>query len=400
MILFYISYWGVKESLTVSTVYPHLKILAQREDVTAIHFFTVERAEDQKFKDELPPIPKTTHYPIFSKNMGLHLLTKAADWWRIQSTILAAAKAQKPDFLICRSSMASGIGHLVKEKLGIPYMVESFEPHTDYMVESGVWSPNGIKTQFQRKKEAQTKATADAIVGVSYNYQQQLIEKEGLAAEKVYTVPCTVPLEHFAFDENKRAETRAKLGLSEDTVIGLYLGKFGGSYYDKEAFQIFKAAANYYQDRFFLCLLSPASEAEVKAKLAEVNFPENQYFHDLVAHNEVPNYLSAADFAFSLIKPAPSRPFCSPIKNGEYWAAGLPILVPANVGDDSDIIQKEQKGGIIINLEVPQPNYQDYFEALAPLLAKREEAAELAQKYRSPDQVAEVYDQIIRKLSL
>lgn len=165
MILFYISYWGVKEGLTVSTVYPHLKILAQREDVTAIHFFTVERAEDQKFKDEFPPIPKTTHSPIFSKNMGLHLLTKAADWWRIQSTILAAAKQLKPNFLICRSSMASGIGHLVKQKLGIPYMVESFEPHADYMVESKVWSPNGIKTQFQRKKKPKPKPQLMPLLG-------------------------------------------------------------------------------------------------------------------------------------------------------------------------------------------------------------------------------------------
>ena len=67
MRIFYISYWGVSEGLTVSTVFPNLKILSNDDRVDAIDFFTVERIEDANFKDKFKPIDKVTHHPIFSK---------------------------------------------------------------------------------------------------------------------------------------------------------------------------------------------------------------------------------------------------------------------------------------------------------------------------------------------
>jgi hypothetical protein len=192
---------------------------------------------------------------------------------------------------------------------------------------------------------------------------------------------------------------RKKLGISDEVKVGIYLGKFGSIYYDKEAFEVFKAAEQYF-DSFFLILLSPTDKQELLEKLKEVHFPLEKVWIGIVPHNEVPSYLSASEFAFSTIKPADCRRFCSPVKDGEYWANGLPILLPDLVGDDSDII-KTEGGGAIIDVT----DYQSLEMAFCAVeqiaqkgIAGRDEIAMLAIKHRNPEIAVKVYKEILESL--
>lgn len=45
------------------------------------------------------------------------------------------------------------------------------------------------------------------------------------------------------------------------------------------------------------------------------------------SHEEVNSYINAGDFALSIIRYGPWSFACSAIKQGEYWAAVLPVLV-------------------------------------------------------------------------
>ncbi len=401
MKIFYISYWGISEGLTVSTVLPNLKILSEDERVDSIEFFTVERIEDRNFKDRFIPINKVHHYPIHSKNLGFFLFTKIADWLRIKNTISQSAKKMLPDLVICRGAMAGAFGTMLFKKFGIPYLVESFEPHADYMLESGVWKKNGLRFRLQKKTEAEIKKYAKFLVTVSNNYCQHLNEEEGIAKERLKMVPCTVNSVQFQFNSEARQLVREKLVIGADTRVGIYLGKFGSIYYDKEAFEVFKAAEQYF-DKFFLVLLSPTDKKELAEKLNAVKFPLEKVWMGTLAHSEVPNYLSAADFAFSTIKPADCRRFCSPVKDGEYWASGLPILLPDMVGDDSEIIKREG-GGAIMDVN-DNENLKMAFDSILQQLLKgilgRTEIASLALKYRNPDISKKVYKEILDGLNV
>jgi hypothetical protein len=184
---------------------------------------------------------------------------------------------------------------------------------------------------------------------VTYNYADFLVEK-GIPSERILVMPCCVDIEKFAYNEVARWRVRDKLEIPDIAKVGIYVGKFGDIYLKKEAFTLFKQAYDFFGDSFFLIILSPQSGEEILENLAAVNFPSKNVYVNTVTHDKVPEFLSAADFAFSLVRTSPSRKYCSPVKNGEYWANGLPILLPREVGDDEKII-KESKAGAIFDIE-------------------------------------------------
>ena len=116
-----------------------------------------------------------------------------------------------------------------------------------------------------------------------------------------------------------------------------------------------------------------------------------------VSHDEVPSYLSAADFAFALYRPSISKKYLSPIKNGEYWANGLPVILTEGIGDDSQIIDSEG-GGVTFSLE--GNSLGKALERIEVIIksGSREEVSkgirEIASRHRSFDIAREVYEKV------
>ena len=139
-------------------------------------------------------------------------------------------------------------------------------------------------------------------------------------------------------------------------------------------------------------MLTPNPREEVRRKLAAVGLGEGQAFITKAPHSEVPGYLVASDFAFATIKPAPCRLFCPAIKIGEYWASGLPVLVPSGVGDDSAIAEAEG-GGAVFDLAQPGSLAQA-FTALTALLRQpdyRRHIHGMAVRHRNVRRTSEAY---------
>jgi hypothetical protein len=356
MRILFLGYWSLHDGLTISTVFPHLRLLQERCDVEAIRLVTIERGDTAQAELIFAPgysTKKITFEPLRSKRSRNVILNKIEDFTRFPSELAHQVHVFKPDFILARGTPAGALAYLVWQKTKLPFYVESFEPHADYMLESGVWRRYDPRYQFQRHWEKRQKQVARGLMPVAENYRQQLIA-EGVPAARIATVPCSVDAAAFAFTKTGRQQMRERLGFTNpEIVVGIYVGKFGGIYYDVEAFQVFRAAADHFGDAFRLILLTPDPEPEVRCKLAAVGLALNVVVVIKAPHAEVPLYLSAADFAFATIKPAPCRLFCSAIKIGEYWASGLPVLLPPGVGDDSRIVEMEA-GGAVFDLQQPK----------------------------------------------
>ena len=399
MRILYLGYWGLLDGLTTSTVFPHLRLLQERDDVEAIRLVTIERGPQARqaaltFAPSYAT-PKISFEPLRSQPSRNVILNKVEDFIRFPNELVKQAAEFRPDFMLARGAPAGALAYLVWQKTKLPFYVESFEPHADYMLESGVWRRYDPRYLFQRHWERRQKQLAQGLMPVAENYRQQLIN-EGVPAGRIATVPCSVDASQFAYDATVRQQVRQRLGWPEDALVGIYVGKFGGIYYDEEAFRVFWAAANFFGPAFRLIILTPDPVAEVQGKLSAAGLPAGQVFVAKAPHDEVPGYLSAADFAFATIKPAPCRLFCSAIKIGEYWASGLPVLVSPGVGDDSAIAEAEG-GGAVFDLARPA-SVSAALAAIGRQLADpahRTRIRELAVRHRSVEQARLAYQQLL-----
>jgi glycosyltransferase involved in cell wall biosynthesis len=399
MRILFLGYWGLHDGLTTSTIFPHLRLLQARPDVQAIRLVTVERGPQAQAELAFDPgfaVSKITFEPLRSRPGSNVILNKIEDFTRFPAELIKQVAAFKPDFILARGAPAGALAYLVWQKTKLPFYVESFEPHADYMLESGVWRRYDPRYLFQRHWEKRQKQLARGLMPVAENYRQQLMA-EGVPASRIVTVPCSVDAAAFAFAAAARQRVRQRLGFTDpQAILGVYVGKFGGIYYDEEAFAVFRAAADHFGAAFRLLILTPDPLADVQRRLAAVGLPAAHAHITKAPHHEVPDYLSAADFAFATIKPAPCRLFCSAIKIGEYWANGLPVVLPEGIGDDSSIIRAEG-GGAVFSLARPESIGQALAHVQAQLRDPnhRSTIRELAVRHRSVARAREAYDQLL-----
>lgn len=389
MNLLYLSYWGLADGLTQSSVLPHLEILARMARTNRIIFVTVER--DAFSWPELT-IDKVEHVPLTSKTLGIGLLTKVFDFISFPRLLSELVTKYEVDQVLCRTALGGALGYLLYKKDGTPFSVESFEPHADYMLEAGVWSRFGFKYQFQKYWELKVVHHAKSLVTVS-NHYRLLLQKR--YHREVHNFGCAVDLTKFRFDLRSRQQVR-KAGQWQDCIVGIYVGKFGDIYYQEKAFAIFKQAFDHFGRDFRLVILTPQDRISILENLEKSDIPSSSCLVTKVLHSEVATYLSASDFAFSMVRPAPIRLYCSPIKDGEYWANGLPVLSAHGIGEDSEIIAEEGAGALF---DDDLGNLNDAFRKIESLIEvdqRHGDIRSIAEKHRNFENLSDLYEQILR----
>lgn len=385
-----LSYWGINDVLTQAAVWPHLRVLKQLEGVGKIILITIERGDNEVVEARLKHWGNVTHIPLSENKKGFNLITKIADFIYLPKQLVNICYEEKISSIHAHGAPAGVLACKVFLKSKVPFFVSSFEPHAEYMIESGVWSKLGLKYLFQSYWEKKQQELAVGLMPVAENYKKQLI-REGVTPEKIFTVPCSVNAVDFAYDSKVQESFRSKLNWNK-TTIGIYVGKYGDLYYDHEAFQIYRKCFELIPE-FRLIILTPQPQKNILQQLREYHIDLNKVYLDSVLHEQVPAFLSAADFAFATYKPGLSKKYLSPVKIGEYWANGLPVLLTEGVGDDSDII-KNEGGGALFNLQ-QEGNLELALLQIQDILkdpAHRQEIPKLAVKYRSPDKIREAYE--------
>ncbi len=383
--LLYLGYWSAHEGLSEATIFPHLQVLDNFPEVEKIIYVSIERSPDAKPVDW--PIKKLNHIPYLS---GPSLKNKISELFKLPAFLEKLCSQYNIDKIIARSTPAGTFAYLTAKKCRLPFYVESFEPHAKYMLATGVWSIFDPRYWIQLYYENKQKKHASALMPVAENYAKELRGNHKIKCP-VYTIPCTVDLEKFKPDKEKGLAVRHKLDFSAEDTIGIYVGKFGDIYYDEEAFDWF-SQCHKFLPQFKLIILTGQDKQKITARLIKDGFNHQEFFIDKVPHNEVPAYLNAADFAFCLHKPHKYSHAYSPIKNGEYWACGLPIIISENIGDDSAIIKETRSGIVVDNSKIPETSLKQ----LSVLFRKNnnEEIRKLAIRFRNAVIVKKIYSKI------
>lgn len=245
---------------------------------------------------------------------------------------------------------AGGLGVLLSAVTGIPLILDSYEPHAEGMLEYGVWKRSGLAFKVLFALEFLQSRRAVAVVAAAPAMREYAKTKYGAEFERFFVKPACVDLRHFSRDGIDVAALREQKGL-KDMVVCVYAGKTGGTYLEREIFDFFKAASDRWKGRFKALFLSSDDPDLLRTYCEQSGFDPSGLIHSFVDHRDVPSYMALADFALTPVKPLPIKRYCAPIKNGEYWAMGLPVVITPGIASDSEEIARRGIGAVLEGLD-------------------------------------------------
>ncbi len=245
--------------------------------------------------------------------------------------------------------VANSMGLLLSYFSRASFIADSWEPHAESMVETGVWKKGGLPFRILFQLEKITSRKADFLLAASTGMADYAKNKWGFQPENIVHRPACVNLDQFDPRLFSKVELRKAFNL-EKKIICICASQLGGLYLKEEAIAFFKAGLDVHKENFMVVLLTRNDCEELDKLLTKFSFPPDQIMIREVAPKEVPSYLALADYAFNPQCAVPSKRYGTPVKDGEYWAMGLPIILLPDISDDSKIVFTERAGVILQNL--------------------------------------------------
>jgi len=164
---------------------------------------------------------------------------------------------------------------------------------------------------------------------------------------------------------------------------------------------LFKGAFDYFGNSFYLLLLSSIHKDIIKQRCMKEGIPGERLRHLWIEHSEMNNYLNIADFGFAPYKQTSVSIYLSPVKVGEYWACGLPVLITDRVGDESNFLELEKGGIKVTQGEIMSNDLTKAFERMDELISDAETSdrcVNLAKKFRSGDIPLHLYGELLKSI--
>lgn len=378
-----LTYWSFKDALVQSAVLPYLPMIrAQLPAGSKIFLVTLEQPHLLMDEDERRRVAgeleaegvRLVAFPY--SRFGLVALLK---WSAFIPRLWALCVSQRIRHIHAWCTPAGGAGYILSRLTGAPLVVDSYEPHADSMVEVGHWTEQsaGFRILFNLEK-LQTRL-ARACIATARGVREYAERRYGVAPRRFYVKPASVDMELFTPRLSKDPALLAELGL-EGKLVCVYAGKIGGIYLEREIFDFFKAASLHWGPRFRALMLTNAPDEQVGRLAAESGLDPELIVKRFVAFKDVPRHMGLGDFAINPVRPVPTKRVCTSVKDGEYWAMGLPVVIPRDISDDSDIIRQRRIGAVLD--EFTPETYARAVREIDDLLT-RHTRGELAERVRA-----------------
>lgn len=400
-----LTYWSYSDALIQTYTLPYVRIIKKNlPPGSSIYLFTLEKSEialKKSKRDSVGALLKKEGIywlPFVYKPFGLYAFFS---WVVICLNLCLLVCRRKITTIHCWCTPAGGIGYFLSLLLNRRLILDSYEPHAETMIENGTWRKDGLAFRLLFWLEKKQTQRATDIISATMGMYDYALKKYNVNIPNFYVKPACVDLRLFSKKNLKDKQLLSQLGLL-DNIVCVYAGKFGGIYLEKEVFDFFKVAADFWGSKFRVLLLTSHPREEIVAYCKQAKLTTNIVTSLFVEHQQVPHYLGLGDFAITPVKPVPTKKYCTPIKDGEYWALGLPIIIPANISDDSKIVEENYVGAILRHLD--QNAYRQAVIEIDRIIQRpREENFQkirsIAEQYRSFDIAERIYKKVYPKLS-
>jgi glycosyltransferase involved in cell wall biosynthesis len=184
---------------------------------------------------------------------------------------------------------------------------------------------------------------ADRLSCVSHQMGSWI--KNRCGREDYTVIPCCVLSTDNGFDMHQRLDMRNRLGFTKNCKVICYLGDLAKWQNIDNILTLFKNISKINPDSKFL-FISPNSKILLD-KIKSVGLESGKCHFVTCKQSEVMEYLKASDAGIIMRDDTLINNVACPVKIGEYLNAGLPVLLTRNIGDMSELIEKNRVGLII-----------------------------------------------------
>jgi glycosyltransferase involved in cell wall biosynthesis len=237
----------------------------------------------------------------------------------------------------------SGVARACK-RLGIPYMLYC---EADDIFEHDVMGKpiEGLLRWRARRTAKYNLAAADCVVCVSEQLRARLSSQWGVPAERIIVLPNAADVNQFKPDPALRQRVRGALGIEKGPLI-VFVGNFYLWHDVTTLLGAFAEVLKGYPDARLLLVGDGAQRAAMMDQAKMRGIAGAVMFKGMVAHSEVPGFLSAADIAVVPYPVLEQDVWLSPLKLFEYMASGIAI-VATGVGQVTEIVTDGETGLIV-----------------------------------------------------
>ena len=206
-----------------------------------------------------------------------------------------------------------------------------------------------------------------SVITVSSQALREKAVKLGVSQDNIFDAPVGARLERFNPDE--RGE-RIKIQYGIDGPLVLYMGQLQGASYGDLFVRAVQVASKLRPDAYFMVVGGGERLGMLRSAARALGLGSRLLFSDYVPHEEVPEYLAAADVVAATFARNETTVCKSPLKIVEYLAAGRPIIA----SDVGDVRRMVGNAGIVVG-----PDSADAIaQGVSKLLADDELRAELS----------------------
>jgi hypothetical protein len=314
--------------------------------------------------------------------------------------VVVKLRIQGYKYITTLASIAGTYAYLYSIPLRLRLFMYSFEPHSEYGLDNGMWSKESKQykiTNYLEKKAAKS-AT---IIASGTKFMEERLNSEWKTEARFVKLPTVANDKKFIFNQSHRDEIRKKLNISDDTWLLYYPGKFGDLYYREEFAWMYKWLKEE-EPKFHLLIVTPHTDEEVKELFDSANVSSSDYTITHSDYIDIHKYHSAADFAIISVPQGPSKKFISNIKVGEYLCAGLPFLINKGVSEDY-IYATEKKVGVVVDgftedeIKKAVPKIKEYM--LMDRDKLRKHCREIGLEYRGFENLNKIFKEAMKELT-
>jgi len=229
-------------------------------------------------------------------------------------------------------------------KLKVLYDVRGINLEETIFKQKATNSIQHIKQQLYGFFESRAIQRATYLQCVSHPLKDYI--SEHFQRDDASVVHSCVEQQQFQQCRQYRDAIRKKFGIHDEAIVLLYSG--GSAQYQELDFMLalWLEIAKRVEDAHFLLFLRDRNERLTQHRFFQ-SIAKQRVTITSVKHDEIPKHLSAADFGCLLRRDIALNRVASPVKFGEYLAAGLGIIASPGIGDISDFVQRHRIGTLV-----------------------------------------------------